>query len=103
MEYIVALFAAVFASNGLWNLIQYRMQRKDKAHTSVEQGVLALLHDKLYYLCEKYLIMGEITLDELDNLKYLFRPYESLGGNGTVRSLYERCKKLPLVEEHKNA
>jgi hypothetical protein len=29
-------------------------------------------------------------------LRYLYKPYKALGGNGTGESLYKKCLELPL-------
>ena len=61
----------------------------------VKQGVLAILHDRLYQACRHHLQCGYCTLADRDNLEYMFRPYKALGGNGTGEELYNRCLALP--------
>lgn len=65
----------------------------------VKQGVLAILHDRLYQACQFYLKRGYCTLEDRDNLDYMFRPYKALGGNGTGEELYNRCLALPYEPE----
>lgn len=95
LEFTAALIVAVFGSNGLWAFIG----SKRKGKTALERAVLALLHDRIYELAEKYIARGGITVDELDNLRYLYESYEEMGGNGTGKVLYEKCTKLPLLTE----
>ena len=57
------------------------------------------MHDRLYEYSEIYIARYGITIQELDNLRYLYEPYEEMGGNGTGKQLYERCLKLPLIKE----
>lgn len=102
LQLIFTLLGCIFASNGLWSLVQSRLQRRDNTHSTMENGLMALLHDRIYLLTESYIEQGEITVEELDNLKYLFEPYENLGGNGTAKELYERCKRLNIVDMHEN-
>lgn len=64
----------------------------------VKQGVLAILHDRLYQACQFYLKRGYCTLEDRDNLEYMFRPYKALGGNGTGEELYNRCLALPYEQ-----
>lgn len=90
-EWIITLLVAIFASNGLWSYITHRMDKKD----AKTKAILALLHDKLYYLCEKHIQAGVISVEELENLTYIYEPYDELGGNGTCEHLYNECKKLP--------
>ena len=68
----------------------------------VKQGVLAILHDRLYQACQFYLKRGYCTLEDRDNLDYMFRPYKALGGNGTGEELYNRCLALPYEPERED-
>lgn len=66
---------------------------------AIKEGVLALLHDRLYQGCKYHIHQGQIADDEMKNMEYLYNGYHALGGNGTGTELYERIKKLPLKEE----
>lgn len=91
IEVIVSVIVAIFASNGFWQYLQTKTNKKDVK----TEAILALLHDKLYYLCDKQLSENNITVDELENIECLYQPYTKMGGNGTVELLYEKVKKLP--------
>ena len=67
----------------------------------MKEGVLALLHDRLYQGCTHHINNGYITTEELKNMEYLYNGYHELGGNGTGTELYERVKDLPLKEDKK--
>nr|WP_207726015.1 hypothetical protein [Clostridium facile] len=73
-----------------------KLARKVEEHEQVKDGILAILHDRLYQLCQYYLGQGTITPNALKNVEYLYRSYHSLGGNGTGTELYTRVTKLPL-------
>ena len=66
-----------------------------KRQKMIEEGVLSMLHDRLYQACQYYIVRGSIELAGLKNIEYLYRAYHALGGNGTVTELYERVKELP--------
>ena len=51
-------------------------------------AVLALLHDRIYTECYRFLELGHITRDGLRNLTYLYKTYHTMGGNGTGTELY---------------
>jgi hypothetical protein len=70
-----------------------------KEQELVKQGMLALLHDRLYQACQYYLKQRYCSIDDRDNLEYMFRPYKKLGGNGTGEELYNRCMALPYGPE----
>lgn len=63
---------------------------------SLKKALLALEHDTLYKLANYYIERGYITVDELDNLRYIYESYTSLGGNSTGSYLYEKCLALPI-------
>ena len=62
----------------------------------LREAVLAILHDRLYSLARYYIAQEWITIQDLDNLEYLYKAYHSLGGNGTGTELFLRCKSLPI-------
>lgn len=62
-------------------------------------GVLAILHDRIYQACHYYLKQGCIDMSGMKNLEYLYKSYHALGGNGTGTELYNRAKALPIKED----
>lgn len=60
-----------------------------------------LAQDKLFYLTDKYIGRGCITLDELAVLEDIYEPYSSneIKGNGRGKSGVEKCRQLPIVSE----
>ena len=59
----------------------------------------ALLHDRIYQMCTFLLHRGYTTVEDLENLKYLFEPYRKGGGNGTAQILYDKVKELPIRKD----
>lgn len=94
IELLVTIICSVFASSGLWALIQRDRERKD----AKTQMILGLGHDRIVYLCKKYIDQGYISPDEFENLNdYLYVPYIAMGGNGSAKRLMEEyVKKLPV-------
>ncbi|MFS0974102.1 hypothetical protein, partial [Enterococcus avium] len=68
----------------------------------LEYANVAILHDKIYKQCSEFLEQGWISIDDLENLEYLWRGYRELGGNGTGETLYKKVLDLPnkLKEEN---
>ena len=92
-QIFVAVIAAVLGSNGLWAYLQNKRNKKD-AKTKM---ILGLGHDRIVFLCMRYIDRGWISNDEYEDLnKYLYIPYQEMGGNGTVRKLMEEVTKLPI-------
>jgi len=73
-----------------------RLQKEREEQELIKEGVLTILHDRVYQACMYYLSKNEISPDDLKNLEYLYEGYHSLGGNATCTELYNRCKNLPL-------
>lgn len=91
-EVVFTVIGSVVASSGFWVWLQNRNEKRS-ANT---QMILGLGHDRIIYLCEKYIERGWISTDEYENLRvYLFDPYEKMGGNGTAKRLMAIVDKLP--------
>lgn len=69
--------------------------------TANSQLLKGLAQDKLFYLTDKYIARGVITLDELAILEDIYTPYSSdeIKGNGRGKAGMERCRQLPVVSE----
>ena len=65
----------------------------------VRDGLLAILHDRIYQACNFYIKQEWVDVQGLRNLEYMYKPYAAMGGNGTAKELYERVKDLPIKEE----
>lgn len=88
-----ALYAVLIFLVGF---IAKKIRAYAKKQDSLELGVLAILHDRLWLACTYYIKNDCITAEEMKNLEYLYKGYAGLGGNGTGKELYERCKKLRI-------
>lgn len=96
----MSLVIAIFASTGFWAFITQAVTRKADAKDAKTQMLIGIAHDRIYYLCSTYIKRGYITVEEFDNLQYLYKPYhDGLHANGTGKRLFEECEKLPLVSK----
>ena len=95
-QLIVNVVIAAIASTGFWTFVQTVWTNKHKKKSAESTAMLALLHDKLYFLTQKYIERGSITADEYENICYLYEPYIKLGGNGTCKRLMEEVRKLKI-------
>lgn len=92
-ELIFAAISAVLA------FMFRELQKTIREQRALRGGVVAMLHDRIYLECEKWLTRGGITTDALHNLDHLYKSYHELGGNGTGTNLYERAKALPIIKD----
>ncbi len=93
--FLTILIPALFASQGFWALILYKVQKKEEKRDLGTKADLAILHDLVYRYCKVAIRRGHTSFDEFDNITELFNVYEELGGNGTGKKLYEEYCKLP--------
>jgi hypothetical protein len=66
--------------------------RKQKAEN---EGLQALLHDRIFSICGDCENKGYATIEEKRNLQYLYDPYHALGGNGTGTNYYKQTLNMP--------
>lgn len=93
---LIAVLCTLIASSGFWALIMKFLDKK----SAKSKMLLGLGHDRIIFLCVKFIERGSIMQSEYENLnKYLFEPYKAMGGNGTAARLMEEVKKLPIVAD----
>lgn len=81
---------------GLLGLGWGYLVKKVTEYKTIKDGLLAIMHDRLYQACTYYIKQGHIDMGGLKNLEYLYKSYHALGGNGTGTELYNRAKALPI-------
>lgn len=81
---------------GLLGLGWGYLVKKVTEYKTIKDGLLAIMHDRLYQSCTFYIKRGSIDIGGLKNIEYLYKSYHALGGNGTGTDLYNRVKALPL-------
>lgn len=87
---IPSLLASILLS--VYNHFKY----KTKEYGLIKEGVLAILHNKIYTIGKQHIEHRYITLEDLKDFEYLYVAYHNLGGNGTGTEIYERVKNLPI-------
>ena len=91
---VITMIVTILGCNAFWAWIQSR----GTAKTARDRMILGLGHAEIFRQAEKYIHRDGITADELDDLvKYFYKPYAELGGNGTAAAMIEKCKKLPII------
>ena len=94
MEAYIPVLVALVGS-GVWTFLIELIKLRSENTTAEKKMLLGLGHDVLYQRLSHYIEGGFIELAELDNVEYVFRPYLGLGGNGTIKVLYDEVCKLP--------
>ena len=93
LQMLITILTSLIASTGFWTFLD-----KVKNNNSKENAMLiGLGHDRIITLGMEYLKRGYIYESEYDNLyNSLYKPYKSLGGNGSAERIMEEVKKLPI-------
>lgn len=99
---------AVFGVSIVGAVLKYLKWKKiniDKTNNRLkllEEAQLALLHNKIYTTTMQYIQNDYVTLDDLEDLRYLYEPYKELGGNGTAERLYTEVQCLKKLDRNIN-
>lgn len=80
---------------GIISYIKNRIYKDKKKDRAIEEGVQALLRNELVRRYREYEIKGELSILDKENIEAMFKQYENLGGNGTVKHLMEELLNLP--------
>lgn len=91
---VVPIIVALLGSS-LWAGVIDLIKDKHKKLTNDQRMILGLGHCLLYDRLEYYIEKGYITVEQMEDLDYLYTPYRLMGGNGTCERLYEEVCKLP--------
>ena len=74
---------------------------RDEEVSSMREGMLALMHDRIFTIYTECRKKGYASVEDLRNIDYLYQPYHRLGGNGTGTELFERIKAMPTEPPQK--
>ena len=89
---IPSLIGAIFVS-----AVNY-VKMKNSSNKLIKDGVIAILHNKIYTLGKLYISQEHISVEALDDFEHLYNAYHALGGNGTGTEIYKRVKELPMKQ-----
>jgi hypothetical protein len=66
-----------------------------KRNKATQDGVKALLRDRIIALYDKYMDKGYMPIHTRENVQELYKEYKKLGGNGVIDHLIEDLYSLP--------
>lgn len=100
---VLASSALAALINQIGNARQWKRQREaakedgeDSRFKKLEQAMMAMMLDRIQYLCKSYIKDGDVDIDDRRRLHIMHERYHSLGGNGDLDALMEEVNKLPL-------
>lgn len=93
-DFVLPVIITLLGS-GVWSFLIEFIKLRTEKESAEKKMLLGLGHDVLYNRLTFYIEQGYIEIEALANLEYVFKPYLMLGGNGTIKVLYEKVCKLP--------
>lgn len=106
MNFIGTIAIACIGSTGLASvivaLLNRRWAKKDKKDDKLDavvSGLKVLTVDRVRYLGKCYISDHEISLEDKENLREMYRAYKALGGNGHLETVMNEVERLPVVDK----
>lgn len=106
MEMIVDIIIKWFIPFALGGVIAFLKSKLDEAkkqnkqkedrNVTIENAVQSLLRDRLIDKYRHYKSVGEMTILDKENIDHLYNEYLNLGGNGTVKELFDDLKDIDI-------
>ena len=78
----------------LWNKLKYY----DSKQQNTDEGLRALLKDRLISIYTEVKKDKYITFDQMDRANMIYKAYHGLGGNGTGTAIIEALREMPKNE-----
>lgn len=75
--------------------VQKAKNAEDIKQAALEEGVKALLKNELVRRYREYELKGELSILDKEAIEEMFNQYKNLGGNGTVKKLFDELMELP--------
>lgn len=96
---MIQIIVAVLTSQAVIEFIKYLVERHDRKKDSPERKMLrALGADRLEAKLKAWKHADIRTADEWANIEHLYEGYRELGGNGSIRKLFDECKQIETTE-----
>lgn len=101
IDYWVGWLCAVVGAGLTWlgRTLWKRQKESEKRQLAVEEGMQALLRDRIVQAYYHYAERGWVTLHGLESVNVMYEKYHNLGGNGTVTKLVEDLRKLEVRDD----
>lgn len=79
----------------LWN----KLKHFDARQHSTDEGLKALLKDRLISIYIKAKRVQCVTFEQLERADMIYNAYHGLGGNGTGTAIIKELRSMPKVHE----
>ena len=79
--------------------LRKKQKEQEARQKALEDGMVAILRDRIVQAYYHYHGRGSITLHGLENVKGMYAAYKALGGNGIVDKLYAELLAMEVVDD----
>lgn len=79
--------------------LRKKQKEQEARQTAIEEGVKAILRDRIVQAYYHYHGRNSITLHGLENVNGMYAAYKALGGNGIVEKLNAEMRELEVVDD----
>lgn len=93
LEFIIQYWLEILFT-GICTGVSFVIRKVAKKQKAIENGVQALLRNELIRRYREYETKGELSILDKENIEHMYKEYKNLGGNGTVKSMYDDLMKL---------
>ena len=102
-HWLTVLFGLITTGLGVgYRKLSVRVKKEKKASKAVQDGVEALLADRLIQLYNYYAEKGYCPIYARSNAESLQKAYHALGGNGTISALYNKLMAMPTEKREES-
>lgn len=82
-----------------FRVLYKRQKAAEVRQAALENGMQAILRDRILTSYYHYHDKGKITLHGLENVEAMYKSYHDLGGNGTMTHLVEVLREMEVVDD----
>ena len=93
MEWLFGIVAALAAAS--YRRISKHMRHTQKKDRALDDGMRALLRDRIISACDHYFEKGYAPVYARENITSMYDAYHSLGGDGIVTDMVKQTMELP--------
>ena len=86
-----------WAVTGAFSILSGKLLMELRKHQAVQDGVQAILRDRIIQATNHYQEKGYAPLYARENIGHMRDAYHALGGNGVIEEIYKRFVELPQV------
>lgn len=85
-----------FILGSIIGIIGTKLKSETNKNKALKNAVQALLRNELIRRYREYKTKREMTILDKENVDHLYTEYKNLGGNGTVKELYEGMQDIEI-------